>query len=437
MKVDLSCPIELWEYALPTPESPACAFTFFNLGERPIASVQLTITCLDAQGEVVTRRVERPMALDAPPRASFVISLPMDDPEIDAVDLSIDKAWFEDGSEWRRAQDVRLLDYMPNELPPNRRLEQLRYVAGSDAVGYPSDQGAVWVCVCGRVNAAEEGHCRRCQREKAQVFQRFSPQAVQEAIDRREAELEEHARATREEASRRQFLWQEKQRRHRRRRRTRTAIACVALVLAATAYLFVVLGMPELQYQTALADLEAGNVQQARQAFVELLDYRDAPLRVQACDLRIAQEMAASGVEASVDDALEMLATLGTTPGVAEAITEATYQKALLVMERKAYEEALPLLTQLGDYQEAGALKQSAEYEIATALMEAGSYDEASQRFVALGAYRDAAAQAKECIYRPAVALMTAKDYDAAVVLFASLTGYRDADDKRLQCIYQ
>jgi tetratricopeptide (TPR) repeat protein len=429
--------MELWEYALPTQESPVCAFTFFNLGTRPIASIQLTVTCVDAKGEVITRRVERPMALDAPPRASFVVSLPMDDPEIHAVDLSIDKAWFEDGSEWRRAQDVRLLDYTPNELPPNRRLEQLRYVAGSDAVGYPSDQDAVWVCVCGRVNAAEDDHCRRCLREKALVFGSFTPHAVQEAIDKREAELEQRARSAREEASRQQFLRQEKQRRLKRRRRTRTAIACVTLVLIATAYLFVVLGMPELQYQTALADLEAGKVQEARQAFVELLDYRDAPTRVRACDLHIAKEMAASGVEATVEDALELLATLGTYPGVEAAITEATYQKALLLLERKAYDDAIPLLQGLGDYQEAKTLRQGAEYEVALALLDAGSYDEASQRFVALGGYRDAAAQAKECIYRPAMALMTEARYDEAVVMFASLTGYRDADEQRQQCIYQ
>ena len=55
MKVDLSCPIELWEYTLPAEDKPVCSFTFFNLGEKAISSIQIELTCFDPEGTVLAR----------------------------------------------------------------------------------------------------------------------------------------------------------------------------------------------------------------------------------------------------------------------------------------------------------------------------------------------------------------------------------------------
>lgn len=437
MKVDLSCPIELWEFELPTEEKPVCSLKFFNLGERPISSIQITVTCFDEKSEVLSRRVERPMALEAKGREPFPVAIDMDGLSVDAIDLTIDKAWFEDGNEWRRAQEARLVDYQPNELPPNRKLEQLRYVAGPDAVGYPSDQKNVWICVCGRVNAAEETTCRRCAREKAEVFDKFSPESVQEVIDRREHELEEKARLAREEASRQEFLRQEKSRRKKRKRRVRTAVISIVLVLAAASYLFVVLGLPELKYQTAMAAMASGDTVAARETFADLLDYRDSQLMVKECDLRTAMELMHSGNEAGVDAAILTLRALGAYPGAAEAIEEATYQKAVLLMDGKKYADASEVLAGIAGYRDADDLKNQADYRLAADTMQAGNYDAAATMFEALGTYMDAAAQAKECVYRPASSLMNGEQYDEAAAMFETIVGYRDATEMYMQCLYQ
>lgn len=437
MKVDLSCPIELWEYAFPTTDKQVCSFTFFNLSERPISSVQITITCFNDKDEAISRRVERPMALEAKAREPFVVELSTEGVEIDVIDLAIDKAWFEDGSEWRRVQEARLVEYEPNELPMSRRLEELRYIAGSDAVGFPSSQRNVWICVCGRVNAANEADCRRCGRSKAMVFERFTADAIQQAINGRERELQEKARVAREEASRQEFIRQNRERQNKRRKRKRTAIFCAVIVVSAASYLFVVLGLPELRYQTAISALSSGDATGARATFESLQDYRESQNMIRECDLNIARTGIESGAMPEIDDALALLRTLGTYPGAAELTNEGNYQKALLLIEDKQYTVASDMLAGLGAYRDAKDLYSQTEYKIAAQEMLSGDYEAAHARFTALGAYMDAETQAMECVYVPAMALKSDEAYAEAAEMFSTIDSYKDATAQRMECIYR
>ena len=36
MKIDLTCPVELWHYALPTRQYPVCHLQLFNLTEQTV-----------------------------------------------------------------------------------------------------------------------------------------------------------------------------------------------------------------------------------------------------------------------------------------------------------------------------------------------------------------------------------------------------------------
>ena len=85
MKVDLSCPIELWEYTLPAEDKPVCSFTFFNLGEKAISSIQIELTCFDLEGTVLARKTERPMALGAQARERFAIEVATEEQNVDSV----------------------------------------------------------------------------------------------------------------------------------------------------------------------------------------------------------------------------------------------------------------------------------------------------------------------------------------------------------------
>lgn len=436
MKVDLSCPIELWAFELPTPENPVCSFTFFNLDKRLISSIQITVTCFDEKDEMLGRSVERPMALEANGRDTFMVQLPSGVLGTESIDLSIDKVWFGDGTAWRRAQEARLVEYEPNELPPNRRLEQLRYIAGPDAVGYPSDQVTIWICVCGRVNAAEEESCKRCMRDQTVVFTRFTPEGIQEAIDQRERQLEEKARLAREEASRKEFLRQDKVRRQKRRRRMRTAAITIALVIGGASYLFIVLGMPEYNYQSAVSAMNTGDYTKARTTFERLASYRDAEDLVYACDLRIAQKYMTSGDEAQIDTALSILEGMGDYAGASDMAMEATYYKGAFLLENARYGDASALFAELGDYKDASERRNKAEYAIAEADFASKKYDAAQQRYASLGNYLDAAYKAKLCTYQKATELMIGNRFDEASELFKTIVGFRDVNEQYKKSVY-
>ena len=47
MRIDLSCPAELWRYELPKEDYPICGLMLYNLGEKIIVSVEVTLILLD------------------------------------------------------------------------------------------------------------------------------------------------------------------------------------------------------------------------------------------------------------------------------------------------------------------------------------------------------------------------------------------------------
>ena len=100
--------------------------------------------------------MERVQGLDAPARYAFEMAVDAEE-AVAAQDLEvlIEKVWFEDGTVWRRGAS-ETLDFRPSPLLQGMRLQVMQELAGRDAASYPSDQGKVWVCVCGRANAARE-----------------------------------------------------------------------------------------------------------------------------------------------------------------------------------------------------------------------------------------------------------------------------------------
>ena len=137
MKIDLTCPVELWQYTTPTPEHPECGFALNNLCDKVVVSVQTTLVCFGEQNKPLFRQVERIQGLNAAPGERFSIALlPSQWEGVQNIDLVIEKVWFDDTTIWRRGS-APLTDYDDNTLPPGRKLDQLRFVAGPDALGYP------------------------------------------------------------------------------------------------------------------------------------------------------------------------------------------------------------------------------------------------------------------------------------------------------------
>ena len=88
MKIDLTCPVELWQYAMPTEENAECTFVMNNLSDKVVTSVQVTLSCFDENDELIFRQTERAQGLKAGvgERFSFVI-LPSEWNSVEGVDL--------------------------------------------------------------------------------------------------------------------------------------------------------------------------------------------------------------------------------------------------------------------------------------------------------------------------------------------------------------
>lgn len=138
MKIDLHSPVELWKTDMPTRDYPACVLKLYNLSEQLIVSVEVTLLLLDAKGEEQTRVLFRAHDLRGEPGKTFrmAVPVPQGTPSAAACEVVFEKAWYEDGTAWRRARGSAQT-FVSNVLPRGRELEMLQLVGGETAVGYP------------------------------------------------------------------------------------------------------------------------------------------------------------------------------------------------------------------------------------------------------------------------------------------------------------
>ncbi|MDR1600114.1 MAG: hypothetical protein LBS11_09665 [Oscillospiraceae bacterium] len=437
MKVDLTCPLELWEYRLPSKDSPECVLTLFNLENRAISSMQISLTALSEAGEPLSNHTERPMALAAQGKQSFELRFAMSEgEEMDSLSLLFEKVWFDDGTVWRRASSAQLTEYAPNEMESGRELENLRYVAGPDAVGYPDDQGRVWMCVCGRANAEDEDTCRRCGRSREYIFLNDTRSAVKDSISTRERELEQKGQKAREESSRQELLKQAALRRRVSSHRHRWVGAAVASALIVALYFSMALLLPEITYARAAQALESGSPLTAKELFESLLDYRDAQRQVLQCDYAYAEQLLAKGDMDSITQAQTIFEALGGYKDAASRVRETRYGQAALFLRYSEFEKAGELFAALGDYLDSAEQYLLSSYRLAKRMMTAQQYAEAAERFALLGDYEDSAELARQCVYRSATSTMAASRFDEAAALYASVPDYQDALSRSQEARY-
>lgn len=461
MKIDLTCPVELWHYALPTEQFPLCRLQLFNLTEQTVSSIQAVFTCFDGEGSLITRQVERVQRLDGKGRSAFEMAVEIEGgAQAAGMDFSVEKVWFEDGTVWRHSAGS-VSEYTPNRLPAGQRLEVLRYLAGADALGYPMDQGAVWLCVCGRPNAAGEDTCRRCGRLKRDVFTSFNEATVEKVIFEHESAMEEQARQERAQAQRLAEEQEAARQKKRRRRRRTIAIVVSALVIAVLAFGVYFHGIPFYRYYAASRQLDNGVYTAAKAEFdalaamrgqrslpikidaigldIDLLDmrlfYKSAELS-QECTYRQATETLGTGTIPALRTAQDAFDSLGDYRDSATLANEARYRRAHLLMTSRQYESVVALCDEMNGYKDSADIRRSAEYQWATQLMDAGDYAAAREKFLALGNYEDAVRRAKMCLYQPALAAMDVGEYQQAINLLTQLEPGFESTENRLREAY-
>ncbi|MDD3410927.1 MAG: hypothetical protein PHY12_08985, partial [Eubacteriales bacterium] len=437
MKIDLTCPVELWQYTLPKAESPECSFVLNNLSDKLVVSVQVTLSCLGEDEETLYRQIERVQGLSAAPGERFsILLLPSQWEGVKGVELVVEKVWFDDATIWRRG-GAPLTEYESNELPAGRRLDQLRFVAGPDALGYPEEQQSVWLCVCGRANDPHAGRCCRCGRNRATVFASFTRENIDQLIAVHEQKLREVSRTAREDASRLNEELEKKRQLARKRRRRGIRIGACAAAVAAAAASVALWGVPALRYHNATALMDGGQYEQAKAAFAEMPGYGDADALLLQCDYRAAAELAQQNTAESLQKAAEAFDALGGYEDSAAQAQKARYALGERALESRDYESAAEVFQGLGDYEDSAARLNEATYLQADALMAAESYTAAKVLYEGLGGYRDAAAKALECSLAQGRAALEAGDYEQAATLLEAAGTAEGAAELLGQACYQ
>lgn len=437
MKIDLSCPIELWHFTMPTEAYPVVTLDLFNLSSKTVTSVQAAFVCLDAEGEPMSRQVERVQGVDGEPKEMFEVAVAVEDGVAAArMDMTIEKVWFHDGTVWRRGVEG-VTEYQDVSIEPGKKLDTLRHVAGADAIGYPSDQGAVWVCVCGRPNAASRSDCIRCGRDKHDVFTQFNKAAIEKIIFTQESEMEEKARHAREEAGRMAAEREQAEQKARRRRRRITASILTVLLLAGAAYGIYFHGIPAYRYHRARQQLEDGAYEEAKAGFLALTDYRDSADMALESDYLRAGEAARTGNLTSLKAAQDLYESLKDYKDSAQLAVDMRYRRADLTMQAEDYPGAIALFEETNGYKDAKERITRAGYLWARQLMDALDYTQAREKFLALGEYEDAAQLAQDCLYRPAMAAIEQQRFEDAIALLGQLPDtHPDAARKAQEAYY-
>ncbi|NLB37709.1 MAG: hypothetical protein GX810_00465 [Clostridiales bacterium] len=103
MKIDLTCPIELWRFTIPTEAYPVVTLSLYNLSAKTVTSVQAAFVCFDQDGETLSRQGERVQGLTGDPHEMFEVAVAVEDGvQAARMDMTIEKVWLHDGTVWRR-----------------------------------------------------------------------------------------------------------------------------------------------------------------------------------------------------------------------------------------------------------------------------------------------------------------------------------------------
>ena len=438
MLIDLSCPAEVFRAQLPTAEIPAMSLTLFNLSDRTIASVEVTVKLRGLGGGERERLSYRARSLNGRPHSTFPVTVPCSFLEgVKTADVTVDKVWFTDNAVWRRDPEG-LVEVTPNALPVSRGLTNLKFVAGETAVGYPAWQNDLWLCVCGRPNRERDGYCVRCGRDRETVFACFSREAVEKQLAQRERQLDLATRGAREDTARMQRIREEEYHLKKRRRGRRVCVAvCLALAagLVAGAFFW---AAPALKLQSARYTLSRGEVAQAREAALTLGDFAGARDLVRECDGLLAEKRAAAAeTPEELLSAAEELRAMPERPNALQTAEAAEARAAELLLEEGRWREAETAASRLSEENSArGELESKCRFQEAEELLENKQYAEAREIFLSLGSYPEAAARASECIYRPAAEQMAAGLWEEAVARLSQISDYKDARTLIKRCHY-
>ncbi len=226
-----------------------------------------------------------------------------------------------------------------------------------------------------------------------------------------ETHLEElkQARAAAEAEAEKKRMEKEAERKRKAAKIKRIAVICgSAAVLAIAAIITVPKIIKSSKYNKAVEMFENGQYEEAKNAFTELGEYKDAADKAKAA--------------------------------YSAEINEPLYQEGIALMNSGKYEEARRKFANLVDYKDSRELKLECDYQMALELESEGRNTEVLEIYEALGNkdYKDSQERYEkvlELCYQEALELFNTDQYEKASELFEQLGTYRGSESHLKICL--
>ena len=316
-----------------------------NIERKPIKAATVRLTPLDTKGAPLGDPFEyQYLDLDAGRDAAFGQNMPVEfsDARTRACKAEAVEAVFADNSVWKTGG--RPAEPFPDPVPLDKELgsaemaKQFRLAYGDNCVNAFRITRDLWRCPCGAVNHHDELKCHACGKELVKLA----------GFDREKlaAECEKRVEAEKAEAAERA----------RKNRRRAAVIAPVAAVLLAAGIFGAVYGGRVSRYNEAAQLLEAGEYDEAAEAFAAMEGFRDSEDQILNSQYLKALSLAESG---RYDDAIELLTGLGGYGDSAEQIESVRgmkYDEAVSLIGKGRYAGAVKSLEELGEYRDSAEI---------------------------------------------------------------------------------
>ena len=377
-----------------------------SMDEQEIISVTVHICPYDALGMPYPQEVEYTysgLKLSRDKTFGSRKQIPLPDNRVRSFNVYVSSVAFADYSTWQNTTAFGTVG-KPRSLESALGGEAVarQYMAryGNDCKILPSDEQSIWYCTCGAVNHASEERCHNCRRNRS-ALKGINYESLRTEAEKTSArEMAENAE---EEARRRK-------KRERSQKFLKIALIILPILLAGILIVATVPAFLERReaYNHAGQLLSERKFDQAREAYLELGDYLDAP---EKAEKEVAYQKAEYLLTCARNSDAAGLTLLGMKR------SELPEDKDLGIF---LYEQSIPLLDDLDGYRDTAAMRKEvdmamdeyaeslvyAAYQQAVAKMEKGEYLVAREAFAALGDYRDAPDMMKECLYRRAKTLL-------------------------------
>ena len=327
--------------------------------------------------------------------------IPMPDNGVRSFTAFISEVTFGDYSSWKNEKPFEpigrareLEDALGDE--DSAHLFTARY--GNDCAYLPLIEKDLWFCTCGAINKADSDRCYNCRRNK-DAFQMVNYGALKsdaKKVTAKEKQLDEEEHREKKEKGR-IFL--------------KVAMTVLPILLAAV--LIIATIPPYIARREAYANaqeyLSSGKYDEAQVTFAALGNYLDSQIMAEK-GVQYAKALAIMKGAEKADSTTLALA------GISRNDVSADENISLIL-----YGKAKEILVPLGDYEEAPAKVKEIDaaftayeeqqildrYNKAVTLLDEKAYLAARDAFLALGDYKDSADMVSECLYRRACEMLS------------------------------